>query len=93
MPPIPTWFQGRDAVAIVPRRTGRWRTRSGWRMLPIRASGQIAFGAYIRRADRDVYAAHVIEVLTLRGDRISEIVSFMSPESFRAFGLPQELDA
>jgi hypothetical protein len=33
----------------------------------------------------------VIEVVTLRGDRISEIVAFMSPESFPAFGLPPEL--
>ena len=65
----------------------------GWRMLPIRASGQLAFGAYMRRSDRDVYAAHVIEVLTLRGDRISEIVAFMSPDAFPAFGLPMELDS
>jgi RNA polymerase sigma-70 factor (ECF subfamily) len=60
-------------------------------MLPVRASGQIAFGAYSRSPERGVFTAHVLEVVTLRGDRISEIVSFMSPESFPAFGLPLEL--
>ena len=60
-------------------------------MLPVRASGQIAFGAYSRSPERGVYIAHAIEVVTLRGDRISEIVAFMSPQSFEAFGLPPEI--
>ena len=92
MPPIPTWFQGREAVAAF---LAGWPLahRRAWRMLPLRASGQVAFGAYSRDAGRAVFAAHVIEIITLRDDRISEVFAFMSPESFAAFGLPQELGA
>ena len=91
MPPIPTWFQGRDVVAAF---LGAWplaHARS-WRMIPIRASGQLAFGAYALDPARGVYRGHVIEVITLRGDRISEITAFMSPERFGAFGLPPTVE-
>jgi RNA polymerase sigma-70 factor (ECF subfamily) len=90
MPPIPTWFRGRDAVAAFLAGWPLAHPRS-WRMRPLRASGQIAFAAYGRSPERGVYTAHVLEVVSLRGDRISEIVSFLSPESFSAFGLPLEL--
>jgi RNA polymerase sigma-70 factor (ECF subfamily) len=90
MPPIPTWFRGRDAVAAFLAGWPLAHPRS-WRMLPVRASGQIAFAAYGHSRERGVYTAHVLEVVSLRGDRISDIVSFLSPESFPAFGLPLEL--
>jgi len=90
MPPIPTWFQGREAVAAFLAAWPLAHPRS-WRLLPVRASGQIAFGAYGRNPETGVYHPHVIEVLTLRGDRISEITSFLSPERFEAYGLPREL--
>jgi RNA polymerase sigma-70 factor (ECF subfamily) len=60
-------------------------------MIPVRASGQLAFGAYSRDPERAVFRPHVIEVITVRGDRISEIVAFMAPESFASFGLPAEI--
>jgi RNA polymerase sigma-70 factor (ECF subfamily) len=90
MPPVPTWFSGRDAVAAF---LAAWPLAHAhtWRMVPVRASGQIAFGAYSRNPEGAGYSAHVIEVITLRGDRISEIVAFMSPERFPAFGLPLEI--
>jgi RNA polymerase sigma-70 factor, ECF subfamily len=90
MPPIPTWFRGRESVASF---LAAWPLahRRSWRMIPLRASGQIAFGAYSRDPERGVFTAHVIEVVTLRGDRISEIAAFMAPESFPAFGLPAEI--
>jgi RNA polymerase sigma-70 factor (ECF subfamily) len=90
MPPIPTWFRGREAVASF---LAAWPLahRRSWRMIPVRASGQIAFGAYSRDPERGVFRAHVIEVITVRGDRISEIAAFMAPESFASFGLPAEI--
>ena len=50
MPPIPTWFTGRDAVVgflahRVLRGPNRWRTR------PTRANGQPAVVAYKRTGD------------------------------------------
>jgi RNA polymerase sigma-70 factor (ECF subfamily) len=90
MPPIPTWFQGREAVAAF---LAGWPLahEHSWRLIPIRASGQIAFGAYSRNPVTGTYHPHVIEVVTLRGDRISEIVAFMPPVRFEAFGLPSQL--
>jgi RNA polymerase sigma-70 factor (ECF subfamily) len=92
MPPVPTWFQGREAVAAFLAAWPLARHQS-WRMLPVRASGQLAFAAYTRSSEDGPYHAHVIEVVTLRGDRISELHAFMSPERFEAFGLPLELPA
>jgi RNA polymerase sigma-70 factor (ECF subfamily) len=92
MPPIPTWFNGRTAVGAF---LAGWPLAHGhcWRLLPVRASGQLAFGAYSRSHERGVYVAHALEVVTLRGDRFSELHAFLSPERFEAFGLPQELPA
>jgi RNA polymerase sigma-70 factor (ECF subfamily) len=90
MPPIATWFQGREDVSSFLAAWPLARSQS-WRMVPVHASGQLAFAAYSRSPERGVYIPHAIEVLTLRGDRISEIVAFMDTTSFEAFGLPPEL--
>ena len=90
MPPRATWFRGREAVVqflgSVPMGQG-YR----WRMIPIRANGQLAFGHYIWREKRGAFAADAIDVLTLDGDRIAEIDLFRDPEAFARFGLPEEL--
>jgi RNA polymerase sigma-70 factor (ECF subfamily) len=91
MPPSPTWFRGRDVVSAF-LADHPFAARNSWRLLPIRASGQLAFAAYLRASGRDVYTAHAIEVLTVRGDRISAIDSFMSAEGFSSFGLPLALE-
>jgi RNA polymerase sigma-70 factor (ECF subfamily) len=90
MPPIATWFQGRAAVAAF---LAAWPlgNRRRWRLLRVRASGQLAFAAYGWSPGEDAFRPHVIQVLTLRGDRISALDSFMAPESFARFGLPAEL--
>ena len=47
MPPIPTWFTGRDAVVgFLAARVLRGRDQ--WRMVPTRANGQPAFVVYKR---------------------------------------------
>lgn len=38
-----------------------------------------------------MYASWSINVLTLRGDRIAEITSFVGPGHFPPFGLPASL--
>ena len=91
MPPIPRG----SADAMPSRRSspdGRSRTRAAGACCRSGRAGRSRSAPTCARSDRDVYAAHVIEVLTLRGDRIAEIVAFMSPDAFPAFGLPMELD-
>jgi RNA polymerase sigma-70 factor, ECF subfamily len=87
MPPLPNWFQGRDAVIAFVAGTGKPRLRYVQR----RASGQPAVGWYIWDADRKTYVPAALEVLTLEGAQVKEIVAFASPELFPRFGLPAEL--
>jgi RNA polymerase sigma-70 factor, ECF subfamily len=88
MPPIPTWFRGHDAIAAfcvdAPFRF-RWRTR------PARVNGQLTVGCYWWVESVGAYVAYALNVLEVRGSRISSIVSFIDGERFAAFGLPREL--
>jgi RNA polymerase sigma-70 factor (ECF subfamily) len=64
-----------------------------WRHLPTSANGQPAVGCYLWNAQHRYYEASVIDVLTLRGDRIAEVTGFISPRIFPRFGLPDRLAA
>ncbi len=86
MPPIPSWYRGRDAIELVLRRFVFDGTRS-WRMLATSANGQLAVGAYERNPS-GVYAPHGVTVLTLRQDLIDEITHFRDPSMVKWFGLP-----
>ncbi len=89
MPPLPAWYRGLAAVtefaAQVPMAAcGTWRHRF------TTANGQSAVAAY-RDDGTGSYAAWSLDVLTLRGDRIAAVTSFVGAEHFPAFGLPVEL--
>jgi RNA polymerase sigma-70 factor (ECF subfamily) len=100
MPPMPTWFRGRDgAVGFL---TGhvfadreRRRDLVGFaaeerrvRVVPTWANGQPAFGVYHWSEEAAAYAPVALQVLTLRGDRIRDITAFVSPALMRRFDLP-----
>lgn len=91
MPPLLTWFAGREAVsrflgAQVPMTPGTFR------MVPTGANGQPAFAAYMRRPDGG-YEAHAIQVLTLGPGGIARMVVFLDHHLFARFGLPPTLGA
>jgi RNA polymerase sigma-70 factor (ECF subfamily) len=88
MPPIPTWYRGIDAIRAS---VGNCDKVLGWRHLTTTANGQPAVGGYVRRTKGGVYAAEVLTVFSLRGDRISEAISFVDPTVFERFGLPDQL--
>jgi RNA polymerase sigma-70 factor, ECF subfamily len=87
MPPLPQWYTGHEAIAGFLER-GPMRRR--WRHLATRANGQLAVGCYMWDDEAGAYAAQVIDVLTLRGDRISAITAFIDTGIFARFGLPRE---
>jgi RNA polymerase sigma-70 factor (ECF subfamily) len=87
MPPFPNWFAGRDTVVEFIVATGKPRLRH----VVTRASGQPAIAWYVLRPATAEYVATSIEVLTLEGARVKEIVAFASPELFRRFGLAPTL--
>ena len=86
MPPIATWFAGREQVT---RFLGsRVLIRPGdFAMTAVQANGQPSVAAY-QRGDDGSYGAHAIQVLTIRAGRISRIASFNDGSLFAAFGLP-----
>ena len=90
MPPIPTWYRGRDAVGVflAGHVLGSDRPR---RLLPVIANGQPAFGQYRWNDAQRRLQAYAITVLTLDGDKIQEITAFLDPAPFARFGLPAEL--
>jgi RNA polymerase sigma-70 factor (ECF subfamily) len=90
MPPLSRWYQGREAVTAF--LTGS-PFRERWRHLPARVNGQLAVGCYLWDDDRGDYGAGVIDVLTVRGDRIAEVTAFIGGERFPRFGLPERLPA
>jgi RNA polymerase sigma-70 factor, ECF subfamily len=59
MLPHPTWFRGREAVAAFLAATPM-RADRRWRMIPVRANGQLAFATYWWDEEREVFAAHGI---------------------------------
>jgi len=90
MPPLSRWYQGREPVSAF--LTGS-PFRERWRHLPARANGQLAVGCYLWDGDRADFGAAVIDVLTIRGDRIAEVTAFIGGGRFGRFGLPERLRA
>jgi RNA polymerase sigma-70 factor, ECF subfamily len=85
MPPLPEWYGGHEAIVGF-LEEGPMRAR--WRHLATNANGQLAVGCYMWRDDAGAYEAHVIDVLTLRGERIAAITAFIDASLFPRFGLP-----
>jgi RNA polymerase sigma-70 factor, ECF subfamily len=90
MPPQPSWYSGRDAIAAFLQ---AWPLAEGaprWRLVPTRANGQPAFGHY--GWEVDAFVPHAISILTLRGSRIEDITIFRTPDALARFGLPPRLE-
>ncbi len=86
MPPMPFEYEGRDAVArFFPSIFGSGRRE----LVPTRANGQPAFGAYLR-AHSGIHHGTGLFVLTLSGDRICTMTRFDN-SVFPWFGLPHSL--
>ncbi|MEV0569200.1 sigma-70 family RNA polymerase sigma factor [Dactylosporangium sp. NPDC050588] len=86
MPPLPHWYRGKAAIefaAELPlKRCGSWRH------LPATANAQPAVACYLRDGGTGPHRAWSVSVLTLRGDRISAITSFIGEDHFGRLGLP-----
>jgi RNA polymerase sigma-70 factor (ECF subfamily) len=97
MPPSPSWYQGHKAIAVFAAATvfGEAGMFSGpavhrWRLLATRANGSPAFAIY-QRNDQGQYQAFGVIALTLEGNKLSQIVSFIDPSLPPLFGFPDTL--
>jgi SnoaL-like protein len=87
MPPIPFEYHGRDVVARF--FTSLIRQGRTYDLVPTRANGQVAFGAYLRTPTGIRHGAGLL-VLTLTGDQISALTRFEN-SVLPSFGLPRSL--
>jgi RNA polymerase sigma-70 factor (ECF subfamily) len=86
MPPWAMWWRGRDTIAGFVEKVAESCAET--RSVPTSASGQPAIAYYSKDAESGLFAPSAIDVLTLDGGRIQEIVGFIRPELFPEFGLP-----
>ena len=87
MPPMPFEYQGRDVVARFC--AGIFGAGRRFDLVPTRANGQPAFGAYLRAADGLGHGIGLY-VLTLTGGRICAMTRFEN-SVLPSFGLPRSL--
>ena len=85
MPPLASWFSGHESIRIFLAGwplSGTWR----WRPLPTRANGQPALAFYAWDEDEQAYLPFALNVLTFRGEKISEVNAFVA----RATDIPED---
>lgn len=80
MPPHSRWYRGHEAIRQFLLRyplTERWRHR------PLLVNGQLGLACYMWDPTQDRYFAAGIDVLTLRGEKISAIVGFLAAKTLK----------
>jgi RNA polymerase sigma-70 factor (ECF subfamily) len=81
MPPLASWFgPGPKAIAEFLARyplNGTWK----WRPLRVRANGQEALAYYSWDDDEQAFIPFALNVLTMKGDKISDVTAFISRET------------
>ena len=96
MPPVPSWYQGREAIRtffltilFLPS------LHRQWRLLPTQANGQPAFVVYKADETTHTYQAFAIQVLTLDhaqdAPQVASVTAFLDPELATLFGFPRQL--
>jgi RNA polymerase sigma-70 factor, ECF subfamily len=84
MPPVPSWYQGRDAIrCVLSAVLFPPGVQKRWRLSPTHANGQPAFVVYRADEAKRAYRAFAIQVLTLDGSQF--------PRQVASFGFPLQL--
>lgn len=92
MPPTPSWYDGREAIAtFFAHRVFGPSSPGHLRLVPTRANRQPALAVYLRRAGELHHGAFALMVLRVEGTAVAEINGFVLPELFPAFGLAASL--
>ena len=85
MPPSPSWYRGKNAIRIFAARTvfadhGMFEgiAKGRWRLIPLHANAQPAFGIY-QRTEAGDYHFSGIHVLTVKAHQLTQITCFMDP--------------
>jgi RNA polymerase sigma-70 factor, ECF subfamily len=97
MPPSPSWYEGQNAIGTFVAATvfadgGMFSGNAArrWRLLATRANGSPAFAIY-QRDEKNEYQPFGLIALTIVGDQLSQIISFIDPSLPPLFGFPTKL--
>jgi RNA polymerase sigma-70 factor, ECF subfamily len=76
MPPLATWFGGTEEIRTF---LEGWPLSGAWRWRPLRttSNGQPALAYYAWDEDEQAYLPFALNVLTFRGEEISDVVAFV----------------
>jgi RNA polymerase sigma-70 factor (TIGR02960 family) len=89
MPPVPTWFRGKTALAeFLEPRIGAPGDR---RAVRVACADQLAFAFYRRQPD-GTFRGTAVEVVITAGGAITELHVVLEPALLAHFGLPAQLD-
>ncbi len=87
MPPIPSWYRGRESIGgLVSATVFSGDANGRWRLLPTHANQQQALGLY--RQTQTGYGGYGIQVLTFADGEIADIITFRNPGLMQYFSLP-----
>ena len=89
MPPRPTRYQGRDAIAIFLRDVVL-AAGTPWRLPPVSANEQVALGEYRWNETTKRFVTEAVSVLMIADVLIGEITALCIPDRFASFGLPDQ---
>jgi RNA polymerase sigma-70 factor (ECF subfamily) len=84
MPPIVTWFEGRDTILAFLAK--QMRAIGPAVLVPTSANGQPAFAVYAGGSD-GALRPHALHVLTLTTEGVCRVVAFHGPDLFPLFRL------
>lgn len=87
MPPLPAWFDGREAVA---RFIADRLLTTPWQLVPLWANGQPGFACYILMPGETAYRLGAINLLSIRDGRVAAVNSFLDPVLLGRLGVPPE---
>ncbi len=88
MPPVPTWFRGRDAArAFFGPKLATQGTR---RVLRVEGADALVFASY--RGLEAPYVGYAIQVLQVADGKITELHAFVDRALLPRFGVPAQID-
>ncbi len=97
MPPVPSWYQGKEAVrAFFLALLFPLGVQKRWRLSPTRANGHPAFVVYRADEATRAYRAFAIQVVTLDATlrdlpQVASVTAFVEPKLVTSFGFPLQL--
>ncbi|AWS44922.1 sigma-70 family RNA polymerase sigma factor [Streptosporangium sp. 'caverna'] len=88
MPPVPTWFAGRETIGRF--LAAKILSAGAYRLAPATVNGEPSFGSYTRD-HTGVYRPHALQVLSVTPAGITHVVAFLDPGLFPLCHLPASL--